>query len=131
MNTDEHVSVLRESLRNLARIFGQMTNRSQKPGERTAICHFALVIGHWSFVIFFSALSPVQEAHQDIVKGVGGRSDTETAPDEEAREVDAGQKSLDERTNGETVTARAYVVKQGEEQRSHQRPPDCRGRLLQ
>src|SRR5438034_7172901 len=103
-----------------------MTNRSQKPGERTAICHFSLVICH-----FFLCDLPVQEAHQDIVKGVGGRSDTETSPDEEAREVDAGQKSLDERTNGETVTAWAYVVKQGEEQRSHQRPPDCRGRLLQ
>src|SRR2546426_11275599 len=26
-----------------------MTNRSQKSGQRTAICHFSLVICHWSF----------------------------------------------------------------------------------
>src|SRR5439155_24139582 len=26
-----------------------MTNRSQKSGRRTAICHWSLVIGHWSF----------------------------------------------------------------------------------
>src|SRR2546428_1894168 len=26
-----------------------MTNRSQKSGQRTAICHFSLVIFHWSF----------------------------------------------------------------------------------
>src|SRR6266516_1814746 len=34
-----------------------MTNRSQKSGERTAICHFSFVIGHLSFS--FSALSAV------------------------------------------------------------------------
>src|SRR5438876_8455809 len=26
-----------------------MTNRSQKSGQRTAICHFSFIIGHWSF----------------------------------------------------------------------------------
>src|SRR5437899_8185913 len=26
-----------------------MTNRSQKSGQRTAICHFSFVICHWSF----------------------------------------------------------------------------------
>src|SRR5216117_509440 len=26
-----------------------MTNRSQKSGQRKAICHFSFIIGHWSF----------------------------------------------------------------------------------
>src|SRR5207247_10035977 len=36
-----------------------MTNRSQKSRQRTAICHFSFVIGHWSFGKSFSAVSAV------------------------------------------------------------------------
>src|SRR5207247_9580526 len=36
-----------------------MTNRSQKSRQRTAICRFSFVIGHWSFGKSFSAVSAV------------------------------------------------------------------------
>src|SRR5436190_16749499 len=33
-----------------------MTNRSEKSGQRTAICHFSFVIFHWSFAKSLSGL---------------------------------------------------------------------------
>src|SRR5438067_4925927 len=36
-----------------------MTNRSQQSRQRTAICRFSFVIGHWSFGKSFSAVSAV------------------------------------------------------------------------
>src|SRR6266568_3759817 len=36
-----------------------MTNRSQKSAQRTAICHFSLVIGHLSFLSLRSARDSV------------------------------------------------------------------------
>src|SRR5207245_4787836 len=37
-----------------------MTNRRQKCGQRTAICHFSLVIFHWSFAKCIAGFQPAK-----------------------------------------------------------------------
>src|SRR5436309_3775588 len=69
-----------------------MTNRSQKSRQRTAICHFSFVIGHWSFGKFFSAVSAVVRKNRSA--GV--------SPASEPRQLLLGQHDLCRLEAGDT-----------------------------
>src|SRR5438128_11392080 len=69
-----------------------MTNRSQKSRQRTAICHFSFVIGHWSFGKSFSAVSAVVRKNRSA--GV--------SPASEPRQLLLGQHDLCRLEAGDT-----------------------------